>query len=43
VRGVLQGRAFDQSVCLVFVVGAGRIRQFREYLAWPGGLEPAGG
>jgi ketosteroid isomerase-like protein len=40
VRGVMEGRRFVQALCLVFVVGAGRVRQFREYLAWPGGLEP---
>ena len=43
VHGVWQDRAFVQALCLVFVGGDGRIREFREYLAWPGGLDPAGG
>ena len=40
VRGVMNGRRFVQALCLVFVLGDGRVRQFREYLAWPGGLQP---
>jgi ketosteroid isomerase-like protein len=40
VRGVMDGRAFVQALCLVFVVDGAAVRQFREYLAWPGGLEP---
>jgi hypothetical protein len=41
VRGLMHERAFVQALCLVFIGGHGRIREFREYLAWPGGLEPA--
>ena len=41
VRGVRAGRPFVQALCLVFVLGDGRVRQFREYLAWPGGLSPS--
>ena len=40
VRGVMRGRRFVQALCLVFVPGDATIRAFREYLAWPGGLEP---
>jgi ketosteroid isomerase-like protein len=40
VRGVMNGRRFVQALCLVFVLGDGRVRQFREYLAWCGGLDP---
>jgi ketosteroid isomerase-like protein len=40
VRGTMRGREFRQALCLVFHTGDGRIRAFREYLAWPGGLEP---
>ena len=40
VRGVLHDRAFVQALCLVFAGSDGRIREFREYLAWPGGLDP---
>jgi ketosteroid isomerase-like protein len=40
VRGVMNGRRFVQALCLVFVLEDGRVRQFREYLAWPGGLDP---
>jgi ketosteroid isomerase-like protein len=42
VRGVMDGRRFIQALCLVFVLGDGRVRQFREYLAWPGGLADLG-
>lgn len=37
VRGTMDGRAFVQALCLVFEVDGGRVRAFREYLAWPGG------
>ncbi len=40
VRGRWQDRPFQQALCLVFVVREGRIAEFREYLAWPGGLDP---
>src|SRR5687767_6577574 len=32
VRGVMDGRSFVQALCLVFVLGGDRVRQFREYL-----------
>ena len=38
VGGTMDGRAFRQALCLVFETGDGRVRAFREYLAWPGGL-----
>jgi ketosteroid isomerase-like protein len=38
VHGRWQGRPFRQGLCLVFVVRDGVIVEFREYLAWPGGL-----
>jgi hypothetical protein len=41
VRGVMHGRRFVQALCLVFDLGDATVRAFREYLAWPGGLEPA--
>ena len=40
VRGRWLERPFQQALCLVFVVREGRIIEFREYLAWPGGLDP---
>jgi len=40
VRGRWLERPFRQALCLVFVVREGRVIEFREYLAWPGGLEP---
>jgi ketosteroid isomerase-like protein len=40
VRGHWRERPFRQALCLVFVVRDGRIVEFREYLAWPGGLDP---
>jgi ketosteroid isomerase-like protein len=40
VRGRWLERPFRQALCLVFVVRDGRIIEFREYLAWPGGLDP---
>ena len=39
VRGVWLQRHFRQALCLVFVVGDGRVLAFHEYLAWPGGLD----
>ena len=39
VRGVWVQRHFRQALCLVFVVGDGRVLAFHEYLAWPGGLD----
>ncbi|GIH02108.1 hypothetical protein Rhe02_01750 [Rhizocola hellebori] len=42
VRGSWHGQPLTQALCLVFVVDGHRIREFREYLAWPGGLENAG-
>ena len=39
VRGVWLKRHFRQALCLVFVVGDGRVLAFHEYLAWPGGLD----
>jgi ketosteroid isomerase-like protein len=38
VRGRWLGRPFRQGLCLVFVVRDDAIVEFREYLAWPGGL-----
>jgi ketosteroid isomerase-like protein len=40
VRGRWLERPFRQALCLVFVVRDGLIVEFREYLAWPGGLDP---
>jgi ketosteroid isomerase-like protein len=40
VRGTMHDRAFRQALCLVFETGGGRVLAFREYLAWPGGLDP---
>jgi len=40
VNGRWLERPFRQALCLVFVVREGRIIEFREYLAWPGGLDP---
>jgi len=40
VRGTMRGREFRQALFLVFLVDGGKIRAFREYLAWPGGLDP---
>ena len=37
---MLHERAFVQALRLVFAGTGGRIREFREYLAWPGGLDP---
>ena len=39
VRGVWVQRQFRQALCLVFEIGDGRVQAFREYLAWPGGLD----
>jgi hypothetical protein len=39
VRGVMDGRRFVQALCLIFVPGDATVREFREYLAWPGGLD----
>jgi ketosteroid isomerase-like protein len=41
VRGVMQDRRFVQALCLVFLISGGRVTAFHEYLAWPGGLDPA--
>jgi len=41
VRGSMRHTAFVQALCLVFLVGSGRVWAFHEYLAWPGGLDPA--
>ena len=38
VVGTLEGEPFRQRLCLVFDIRDGRVRGFREYLAWPGGL-----
>ena len=38
VTGSRDGEPFRQRLCLVFDVRDGRVRGFREYLAWPGGL-----
>jgi ketosteroid isomerase-like protein len=38
VTGTMHGEAFTQRLCLVFEMRDGRVQQFREYLAWPGGL-----
>jgi ketosteroid isomerase-like protein len=35
VAGMLAGRPFEQRLCLVFVTAHGRVREFREYLAFP--------
>jgi ketosteroid isomerase-like protein len=35
VAGMLSGRAFEQRLCLVFVTADGKVREFREYLAFP--------
>jgi ketosteroid isomerase-like protein len=43
VDGSMNGRRFVQALCLVFVVRDGRVRAFREYVAWPGGLAPTVG
>jgi ketosteroid isomerase-like protein len=40
VRGTMRGREFRQALVLVFLIDGGRIQEFREYLAWPGGLDP---
>lgn len=37
VTGTMDGRRFTQALCLVFELADGRVRAFREYLAWPGG------
>jgi len=42
VVGTLDGEPFRQRLCLVFDVRHGRVRGFREYLAWPGGLRGTG-
>jgi len=39
VRGVWSQRRFRQALCVVLVIADGRVRAFREYLAWPGGLD----
>ncbi len=41
VAGHWLDRPFRQGLCLVFVPTGETIREFREYLAWPGGLDPA--
>jgi ketosteroid isomerase-like protein len=41
VLGTLLDQPFAQRLCLVFVVRDGRVQRFHEYLAWPGGLDPA--
>ncbi len=43
VDGSMNERRFVQALCLVFVVRDGRVRAFREYVAWPGGLAPTVG
>ncbi|MGI5241118.1 nuclear transport factor 2 family protein [Dactylosporangium sp. CA-139066] len=35
VAGLLSGRPFEQRLCLVFVIADGKVREFREYLAFP--------
>jgi ketosteroid isomerase-like protein len=40
VRGILSGEAYVQSLFIVFVVRHRRVLEFREFLAWPGGLAP---
>ena len=42
VVGTLEGEPFRQRLCLVFDIRDGRVRGFREYLAWPGGLPRTG-
>jgi ketosteroid isomerase-like protein len=41
VTGTMLGRAFVQGLCIVFTIVDGQIQSFAEYLAWPGGLDPA--
>lgn len=41
VRGTMHGKPFVQRLCIVFTADGDRIRTFAEYLAWPGGLDPA--
>jgi ketosteroid isomerase-like protein len=40
VAGTRHGEPFRQRLFLVFDVRDGRVHEFREYLAWPGGLRP---
>jgi ketosteroid isomerase-like protein len=40
VEGNMSGRDFVQALCLVLVIRDDRVQEFREYLAWPGGLDP---
>ena len=35
VAGLFAGHAFEQRLCLVFVTADGKVREFREYLAFP--------
>jgi ketosteroid isomerase-like protein len=41
VTGTMDGQPFTQALCLVFELADGRVRAFREYLAWPGGMAMA--
>lgn len=41
VTGTNQGKPFVQGLCIVFTAVDGRVTAFSEYLAWPGGLDPA--
>src|SRR5690242_11133733 len=40
VTGTMHGQPFVQALVLVFELRHARVRSFREYLAWPGGLTP---
>jgi ketosteroid isomerase-like protein len=40
VAGTLDGEPFRQRLFLAFDVRDGRVHEFAEYLAWPGGLRP---
>jgi ketosteroid isomerase-like protein len=39
VTGTMHGTPFTQALCLIFELEGERVRAFREYLAWPGGLK----
>jgi ketosteroid isomerase-like protein len=41
VTGTMHGQPFVQALVLVFELADGRVRAFREYLAWPGGMAVA--
>jgi hypothetical protein len=41
VRGTFDGEPYVQALFIVFVVRHRRVLEFREFLAWPGGLAPA--